>query len=145
MKFGNEFWLILYREYINPNLFAVCWLFLAASGVTDCWNLCCYWLPFRYKDIPAVASVRVATAGYLPLQQFCCCGVPGVLLLLESLLLIVSPTVAGILLQRTHFCWHFSRYWRPCCCYRACCCWHPCSCWLPCGCCFHCNCWLHCF
>jgi hypothetical protein len=25
MKFGNEFWLILFREYISPNLFAV-WL-----------------------------------------------------------------------------------------------------------------------
>jgi hypothetical protein len=24
MKFGNEFWLILFREYISPNLFAVC-------------------------------------------------------------------------------------------------------------------------
>jgi hypothetical protein len=23
MKFGNEFWLILFREYISPNLFAV--------------------------------------------------------------------------------------------------------------------------
>jgi hypothetical protein len=23
MKFGNEFWLILFREYINPKLFAV--------------------------------------------------------------------------------------------------------------------------
>jgi hypothetical protein len=23
MKFGNEFWLILFREYIIPNLFAV--------------------------------------------------------------------------------------------------------------------------
>jgi hypothetical protein len=28
MKFGNQFWLILFREYINPKLFAVwgkCW------------------------------------------------------------------------------------------------------------------------
>jgi hypothetical protein len=24
MKFGNELWLILFREYISPNLFAVC-------------------------------------------------------------------------------------------------------------------------
>ncbi len=24
MKFGNEFLLILFREYISPNLFAVC-------------------------------------------------------------------------------------------------------------------------
>jgi hypothetical protein len=24
MKFGNEVWLILSREYISPNLFAVC-------------------------------------------------------------------------------------------------------------------------
>jgi hypothetical protein len=24
MKFGNEFWLILFREYISPKLFAVC-------------------------------------------------------------------------------------------------------------------------
>jgi hypothetical protein len=23
MKFGNEFWLILFQEYINPKLFAV--------------------------------------------------------------------------------------------------------------------------
>ncbi len=24
MKFGNEFWLIFFREYISPKLFAVC-------------------------------------------------------------------------------------------------------------------------
>jgi hypothetical protein len=24
MKFGNEFWLILFQEYISPKLFAVC-------------------------------------------------------------------------------------------------------------------------
>jgi hypothetical protein len=27
MKFGNEFWLILFREYISPKLFAVCALY----------------------------------------------------------------------------------------------------------------------
>ncbi len=24
MKFGNEFWIILFREYISPKLFAMC-------------------------------------------------------------------------------------------------------------------------
>jgi hypothetical protein len=32
MKFGNEFWLILFREYISPNLFAV----LLYRGKKDC-------------------------------------------------------------------------------------------------------------
>ncbi len=31
MKFGNEFWLILFWEYISPNLFAV-WAARAIAG-----------------------------------------------------------------------------------------------------------------
>jgi hypothetical protein len=30
MKFGNEFWLILFQEYINPKLFAV---WVASIGI----------------------------------------------------------------------------------------------------------------
>jgi hypothetical protein len=31
MKFGNDFWLILFREYISPKLFAVCPLLVVAK------------------------------------------------------------------------------------------------------------------
>ncbi len=31
MKFGNEFWLILFQEYIIPNLFAVCEIFYLSA------------------------------------------------------------------------------------------------------------------
>jgi hypothetical protein len=39
MKFRNELWLILFREYISPNLFAVCgegWV--AGTGGDRMWR-----------------------------------------------------------------------------------------------------------
>jgi hypothetical protein len=34
MKFGNEYWLILFREYINPKLFAVQFVFVVEVKVS---------------------------------------------------------------------------------------------------------------
>jgi hypothetical protein len=40
MKFGKEFWLILFREYISPNLFAV-WTEKAGQEIdhATCWKI----------------------------------------------------------------------------------------------------------
>jgi hypothetical protein len=38
MKFGNEFWLILFREYISPNFFAVQAFSLQRLAESIPWN-----------------------------------------------------------------------------------------------------------
>jgi hypothetical protein len=74
MKFGNEFWLILSREYISPNLFAV-----QATKST---------VLVRPKDI---FCVNFGQEGHLPTQhpgfgsKLSSKGKPGTCALLETL------------------------------------------------------------
>ncbi len=87
MKFGNEFWLILFREFISPNLFAVQGTRSKSTGGLCTQNssiLCTHAVPGGVGDIGPLCGIRGPGANPLgvsvPIEQFftlCTHAVPG--------------------------------------------------------------------
>jgi hypothetical protein len=70
MKFGNEFWLILFREYISPNLFAVCAYvaffntILLTNSFPDVQRVCRILLKFIHRNVETCFFSSIVSENY---------------------------------------------------------------------------------